>query len=126
MIRLYGAAIVAASLLSTACVSVEKGAKAVRLADGDILIVNALLVDGTGGPASKGSLLVRNGRIESIGNLSAAREDAARVIDAAGRVGHILDPRSGRPAPARWRSVSISAIAVATASAAASSGAPSR
>lgn len=31
------------------------------------------------------------------------------VFDAAGQVGHILDPRSGRPVPSRWRRVSVSA-----------------
>ncbi|MFP4273884.1 MAG: FAD:protein FMN transferase, partial [Paracoccaceae bacterium] len=31
------------------------------------------------------------------------------TFDAAGRVGHILDPRSGRPAPSRWRLVSVMA-----------------
>ncbi len=31
------------------------------------------------------------------------------VFDEAGRVGHILDPRTGRPAAARWQSVTITA-----------------
>lgn len=31
------------------------------------------------------------------------------TFDAAGRVGHILDPRTGRPAPPRWRLVSVTA-----------------
>jgi FAD:protein FMN transferase len=31
------------------------------------------------------------------------------VFDAAGRAGHILDPRTGRPAPPRWKLVSVTA-----------------
>jgi FAD:protein FMN transferase len=31
------------------------------------------------------------------------------VLDAAGQVGHILDPRTGQPAAAVWRSISVSA-----------------
>ncbi len=31
------------------------------------------------------------------------------TFDTAGRAGHILDPRSGRPAPPRWRLVSVTA-----------------
>jgi len=38
-------------------------------------------------------------------------------FDAAGRDGHILDPRSGMPAPLAWRSVSISAPGAALADA---------
>ncbi|MDR5653642.1 FAD:protein FMN transferase [Ruixingdingia sedimenti] len=39
------------------------------------------------------------------------------VFDAAGTVGHILDPRDGLPAPAQWRSVSIAAPLAAVADA---------
>lgn len=39
------------------------------------------------------------------------------VLDAAGTVGHILDPVSGRPAGSRWRQVSVSAQAAAVADA---------
>lgn len=39
------------------------------------------------------------------------------TFDAGQSVGHILDPRSGRPAAARWRSVSISAPQAAVADA---------
>ncbi len=37
------------------------------------------------------------------------------VFDAKGRVGHILDPRSGKPAAATWRLVSVSAPRAAVA-----------
>jgi thiamine biosynthesis lipoprotein len=39
------------------------------------------------------------------------------VFDAAGRVGHILDPRTGRPASAGWRQISVSATSAALADA---------
>lgn len=39
------------------------------------------------------------------------------VFDAAGTVGHILDPRSGRPAAGPWRSISIGAPSAALADA---------
>jgi len=39
------------------------------------------------------------------------------TFDQTGRLGHILDPRSGGPVPARWRSVSISAGSAALADA---------
>lgn len=37
------------------------------------------------------------------------------VLDASGRIGHILDPRSGATAPSVWRQVSISAASAAVA-----------
>jgi thiamine biosynthesis lipoprotein len=39
------------------------------------------------------------------------------TFDAAGQAGHILDPRSGRPAPGRWRLVSVTAPQAALADA---------
>lgn len=39
------------------------------------------------------------------------------TFDQAGRDGHILDPKTGMPAPARWRAVSISAPSAAIADA---------
>lgn len=39
------------------------------------------------------------------------------VFDAVGRFGHILDPRSGEPAPARWSGISITAPSAALADA---------
>lgn len=43
-------------------------------------------------------------------------------FDPKGRVGHILDPRSGRPAPALWRLVSVSAGSAALADALSTAG----
>lgn len=39
------------------------------------------------------------------------------VLDAAGTIGHILDPRTGHPAAARWQAVTISAPSAALADA---------
>jgi len=50
----------------------------------DLLIVNGLVVDGTGLPRRRADVAVREGRIVGIGFFDAA--DAERVIDAAGRV----------------------------------------
>jgi N-acyl-D-amino-acid deacylase len=52
----------------------------------DLLITNARIVDGTGGPSTNGAVGVRDGRIAAIGNVSGP---AARTIDAHG---HTLAP----------------------------------
>src|SRR5437016_6228185 len=59
----------------------------------DLLIINARIVDGTGGPAASGSVGVRDGRIVTVGN---AAGPAARTIDAAGKVlaPGFIDPHS--------------------------------
>src|SRR5690625_1374188 len=49
---------------------------------GRLLIRNATIIDGTGAPPVQGDLLIRDGRIEDIGQLPGAQAD--RVIDAAG------------------------------------------
>ena len=50
----------------------------------DILIRNGILVDGTGAPCRKGDIAIKDGKIVAIGeNLPG---EAARVIDAAGKV----------------------------------------
>ncbi|MGQ9918961.1 MAG: N-acyl-D-amino-acid deacylase family protein [Bryobacteraceae bacterium] len=54
------------------------------LAQYDVLIRNARVIDGTGNPWFHASVAVKNGRIAAIGRLESAT--AARVIDAAGRV----------------------------------------
>ena len=50
----------------------------------DLVIINARIVDGTGGPARTGDIGIRAGRIERIGALGAAR--AAERLDATGLV----------------------------------------
>jgi N-acyl-D-amino-acid deacylase len=59
----------------------------------DILIVNARIIDGTGAPATSGSVGVRDGSIADVGSASGP---AARTIDAAGRVlaPGFIDPHS--------------------------------
>src|SRR5438034_1234919 len=49
----------------------------------DLLITNARIVDGTGGPSVAGSVAVRSGRIAGVGAVAGA---AARTIDAGGKV----------------------------------------
>jgi len=49
----------------------------------DILIKNGRIVDGSGGPAYRGDVGVKDGKIVEIGKLS---EPAARIVDADGRV----------------------------------------
>lgn len=50
----------------------------------DLLIRNGTIIDGTAKPRSRGDVGIRDGRIDSIGNLSSAT--ASRIIDAAGRI----------------------------------------
>ena len=50
----------------------------------DILILNGVIVDGTGSPRYRGDVGISNGRIEAIGSLGGV--EAARRIDAAGHV----------------------------------------
>ena len=59
----------------------------------DLLITNARIVDGTGGPSFTGSVAVRDGRIAGVGNVTGA---AARTIDAGGTVvaPGFIDPHS--------------------------------
>jgi len=59
----------------------------------DLLITNARIVDGTGGPAFAGSVAVRDGRIAGVGRVSGP---AVRTIDAHGLVvaPGFIDPHS--------------------------------
>jgi len=62
--------------------------------------------DGSGGPS--GSMDLRDAALASSAPLGTA-------FDAEGRVGHIFDPRSGRPAAPGWRLVSVVARSAALA-----------
>ena len=69
--------------------------------------LNALgpMPDGTGWPvtlASGGFLALQGGGLASSAALGT-------TFDAAGEVGHILNPRTGRPAPPRWKLVTVTA-----------------
>lgn len=63
------------------------------------------LADGAGGVA---------GRIGLVDRAVATSAPGGTVLDAAGRIGHILDPRTGRPG-GRWTSVSVTAPSAAVA-----------
>ena len=59
----------------------------------DILITNARIIDGTGGPSVNGSVAVRDGRIVGVGRVTGP---ATRTIDAGGKVlaPGFIDPHS--------------------------------
>src|SRR5206468_11901356 len=59
----------------------------------DLLITNARIIDGTGGPSVAGSVAVRDGRIAGVGRVAGP---AARTIDAGGKViaPGFIDPHS--------------------------------
>ena len=59
----------------------------------DLLIANARIIDGTGGPSVTGSVAVRDGRIAAVGRVTGA---ATRTIDAGGKVlaPGFIDPHS--------------------------------
>ena len=59
----------------------------------DLLITNARIIDGTGGPSVTGSVAVRDGRIAAVGRVSGA---ATRTVDAGGKVlaPGFIDPHS--------------------------------
>jgi thiamine biosynthesis lipoprotein len=57
------------------------------------------------------------GRVDLADGALASSAPCGTAFDAAGRIGHILDPRTGRPASDRWRLVSIAATDAALADA---------
>lgn len=57
------------------------------------------------------------GRVNLENRALASSAPLGTVFDDAGRLGHIIDPGSGRPAPATWQQVSISARSAAIADA---------
>ena len=62
------------------------------------------MADGTGWPVT-----LPEGRIALSQGGLATSAALGTTFDAAGKVGHILDPRTGLAAPARWRAVSVTA-----------------
>lgn len=73
-------------LLSVALAGCSGPADSVKAASHDLAITNATIVDGTGKPAYKGTVLIRDGRFAAVGNVDTATLDAARTIDAGGKV----------------------------------------
>ena len=81
-------ALTAAAALGAAAVAAQQPARPF-----DLLITNARIIDGTGGPSASGSVGVRDGRIAGVGRVSGA---ATRTIDAGGKVvaPGFIDPHS--------------------------------
>ncbi len=73
-------------LLSVALSGCSGPADSVKAASHDLAITNATIVDGTGKPAYKGTVLIRDGRFAAVGNVDTSTLDVARTIDAAGKV----------------------------------------
>jgi len=62
------------------------GKAAAAVPDGSIALVGATLIDGTGAPPRRGmTVIIRGGRIDSIGKSGGKRPAAARTIDLQGR-----------------------------------------
>lgn len=84
------------------------------------ILVDAGELRALGGTPEGGDWTVRlpDGRSTGLRNRALATSaPLGTVFDAAGRVGHILDPRSGQPAPATGRSVTVTAPTAALADA---------
>jgi len=81
------------ALIALAAVGLLASLAAQRPRPFDLLITNARIVDGTGGPSVNGSVAVRDGRIAGVGRVAGA---AARTIDAHGLVlaPGFIDPHS--------------------------------
>ena len=50
----------------------------------DVIIRNGTVVDGTGGPARRADVAIKDGRIVKIGNVD--EQDARQVVDATGKM----------------------------------------
>ena len=81
------------ALIALAVVGVLASLHAQQPRPFDLLITNARIVDGTGGPSVTGSVAVRDGRIAGVGRVSGP---AARTIDARGMAvaPGFIDPHS--------------------------------
>ncbi|HEV2985192.1 MAG TPA: amidohydrolase family protein, partial [Vicinamibacterales bacterium] len=80
--------VIAAGAITAAAVAAQQPARPF-----DLLITNARIIDGTGGPSITGSVAVRDGRIAGVGRVSGP---ATRTIDAGGKVlaPGFIDPHS--------------------------------
>ncbi len=61
--------------------------------------------------------LAQGGKAELLDRALATSAPTGTVFDQGGRYGHILDPRTGEPAPARWMGISVTAPSAALADA---------
>jgi N-acyl-D-amino-acid deacylase len=80
--------VIVAGAITAAAVAAQQPARPF-----DLLITNARIIDGTGGPSITGSVAVRDGRIAGVGRVSGP---ATRTIDAGGMVlaPGFIDPHS--------------------------------
>lgn len=84
------------------------------------ILINTGELRALGGSPQGGAWPVRipgAGKVDLIERALATSSPLGTCFDAAGRVGHILDPRTGLPAAATWRLASISAPRAALADA---------
>lgn len=75
-----------AILVAGGCQQVNGDGEEGRVVDSDMLIQNALIVDGTGGPSYTADVLVDAGVIQRIGSINPENIRAGKLIDAGGRV----------------------------------------
>jgi thiamine biosynthesis lipoprotein len=69
--------------------------------------------DGTAWPVK----LAAGGEVPLVARALATSAPLGTTFDEGASVGHILDPRSGTPAPARWREITVSSPSAALADA---------
>jgi N-acyl-D-amino-acid deacylase len=74
-----GLSVITVVLLSCACTPQAPSLKAPSF---DVLITNARIVDGSGGPAVTGSIAIKDGKVAAVGTVEGA---GTRTIDAKGR-----------------------------------------
>ena len=85
--------VLAAMAAGAACAVLPPGARGTGAAPaaGGLVFRDVRVVDGTGAPARAADVLVRGGRVERIGSVSAAEARGLRTVAGGGRVGVLMD-----------------------------------